>query len=164
MIDARLQAELNQVISRLKKLEPGVRKGAQKDLEEASKILVAAVKGKTPIGDKIHKRYSRLRPGQKKAAKDQGKVIARYKPGNLQRSIKTLKFRRSEAVFVGPKLGGKASDGYYAHFVEDGTKFQTSQKFVAAAVASAGSQTLKAASALIARRIDAIARQNGFNK
>jgi hypothetical protein len=67
-------------------------------------------------------------------------------------------------VFVGPKLGGKAADGYYAHFVEDGTKFQTSQKFVAAAVASAGSQTLKAASALIARRIDAIARQNGFNK
>ena len=162
MIDARLQAELNQVISRLKKLEPGVRKGAQKDLEEASKILVSAVKGKTPVGDKVHKRYPR-RKG-KKAAKGAGQVVATYRPGNLQRSIRTLKFRRSEAVFVGPKLGGKAADGYYAHFVEDGTKFQTSQKFVAAAVASAGSQTLKAASALIARRIDAIARQNGFNK
>lgn len=160
MIDARLQSELNQVISRLKKLEPGVRKGAQKDLEEASKILVAAVKGKTPIGNKVHKRYPR-RNGRK-SAKGSGRVVATYRPGNLQRSIKTLKFRRSEAVFVGPKLGGKAIDGYYAHFVEDGTIYQASQKFVAGAVATAGPQTLKAASALIARRIDAIARQNGF--
>jgi len=40
--------------------------------------------------------------------------------GTLKKSIKSLTFKRSAAIFVGPKRGGK-HDGWYGHFTEDGT-------------------------------------------
>lgn len=53
-----------------------------------------------------------------------GKIVAYYLPGNLRKAVRTLSFRRSNDVFVGPKFGGKSrrvygrtvssADGYYA--------------------------------------------------
>lgn len=53
-----------------------------------------------------------------------GKIVAYYVPGNLRNAVRTLTFRRSKDVFVGPKFGGKSrriygrtvssADGYYA--------------------------------------------------
>ena len=66
-IDAQLQQDLNRVVSALRKIEPTVRKSGKADLMEAAKILESAVKGRTPVGEKAHSRYS-ARKG-KKAAK-----------------------------------------------------------------------------------------------
>lgn len=39
-------------------------------------------------------------------------VVAIYHPGNLRRSIKSLSFRKSEDLFVGPKFGDKKAQNY----------------------------------------------------
>jgi HK97 gp10 family phage protein len=160
MIDAQLQQDLNRVLGSLKKLEPFIRKSGKADLMEAAKILESAVKGRTPIGEKAHKRYA-ARKGRR-AGKGSGNVIATYRPGNLQRAMRRLNFRRSTAAFVGPKLGGKTPDGYYAHMVERGTVHQTAQNFVKKAVESSGPQTLRFAIKLISRRIESYGKTNGF--
>jgi HK97 gp10 family phage protein len=145
MIDAQLQADLNAVITRLKKIEPFVRKSGKADMMEAAKILESAVKGRTPIGSKPHKR----------------KGIT-YRPGNLRKSMRRLNFRRSNAAFVGAKLGDKLPDGYYAHMVERGTTTQSAQYFMRSAVSAAGPQTLRFAAQLITRRIQSFGSTNGF--
>lgn len=145
MIDAQLQADLNKVISRLQRLEPYVRKSGKADMMEAAKILESAVKGRTPIGTRPHKRNG-----------------ITYRPGNLRKAMQRLSFRRSNAAFVGPKLGKKLPDGYYAHMVERGTTTQAAQYFMKAAVSAAGPQTLRFAAQLISRRIQSFGRSNGF--
>jgi HK97 gp10 family phage protein len=145
MIDAQLQADLNRVISRLQRLEPFVRKSGKADMMEAAKILESAVKGRTPIGTRTRKRNG-----------------ITYRPGNLRKSMQRLSFRRSNAAFVGPKLGKKLPDGYYAHMVERGTTTQSAQYFMKAAVSAAGPQTLRFAAQLISRRIQSFGRSNGF--
>ena len=159
--DAQMQADLNAIINRLNRLEPFVRKNGQADMVEAAKFLAAAVKGRTPVGTKAHKRYPKL-GGRKKAAKGSGKVLATYRPGNLRRSMQVLKFRRSAAAFVGAKLGNKTADGYYAHMVERGTNTQNPQYYFKAAVSAAGTATLRIATQLIQRRISSFAKTNGF--
>lgn len=159
-IDAQLQQDLNRVVSALRKIEPTVRKSGKADLMEAAKILESAVKGRTPVGEKAHNRYS-ARKGRK-AAKGSGKVIATYKPGNLKKSMQRLNFRRSNAAFVGPQLKKENPDGYYAHMVERGTTTQPAQNFVRSAVQSAGPQTIKFAIELIKRRISSFGKNNGF--
>lgn len=57
----------------------------------------------------------------------------KYNPGNLQRSIKTLSFRRSPDAFVGPKFGGgrhaeyggpgQPTDGYYYAMAFGGARY-----------------------------------------
>ena len=160
MIDAQLQADLNAVITRLRKIEPYIRKSGQADLAEASKGLVQAVKAAAPVGSKPHKRYPKLK-GQK-AARGSGKVLATYKPGNLKRSMRIMKFRRSPSVFVGAKLGLKTADGYYGRWVDEGTPKMAGKNFFKPAVNSAGPQTLRTASQLIAKRIQSYGRTNGF--
>ena len=160
-MDVQLQGEINALIRKLQGLAPAIKKVAQSDLAEASGILVSAVQGRAPVGDKPHNRYRTAKVIKGiRAPKGSGNIVATYQPGNLKRSFKTLKFRRSEAVFVGPKVGGNAADGYYAHMVEFGTIHQRAQNFVQAAVQAAGSQTLSFAAELLARRIEYYGRQN----
>lgn len=159
-IDAQLQQDLNRVINSLRRIEPTVRKAGKADMMEAARILESAVKGRTPVGEKAHSRYA-ARKGRK-AGKGSGKVIATYKPGNLKKSMQRLNFRRSNAAFVGPQLKKENPDGYYAHMVERGTTTQAAQYFVKAAVQSAGPQTLRFATELIKRRIQAFGKNNGF--
>lgn len=157
------KVELDSLVNKLKRLAPAVRKVAQADLLEASKILVSAMKGRAPSGVKTHKRYStpKLVKGLR-APKGFGKVVATYKPGNLKKSFTSLRFRRSEAVFVGPAVGIKRpNDGYYAHMVNFGTKFQPGQHFVEATVAAAGNVTIQFAAELLKRRIETYENQNG---
>lgn len=159
-MDAQLQADLNKVLKTLKGVEPFVRKSGKQDLKEAAKILATAVAIRTPVGIKTHKRYPKL-GGGKKADKGSGNVLGVYKPGNLRRAIRVLNLRRSSAAFVGPKRG-KNPDGYYAHWVELGTKNQKPQEFFKKAVASAGNATLNKAIQLISKRISSYASNNGL--
>lgn len=61
-----------------------------------------------------------------------GKVAAVYHPGNTKRAIKTLTFRKSENVFVGPQFAkkkvasygrpGEPVDAYYAAMIYGSAK------------------------------------------
>lgn len=160
-LDARFQAELNDAIRKLREVGPVVKKDLKSDLTEAAGILVSAVQARAPQSDKPHARYNTAKVIKGiRAPKGSGNIKAIYMPGNLKKSIKTLKFRRSQAVFVGPKVGSSMPDGYYAHFSEFGTIHQRKQGYVQAAVRAAGQQTLDFAAKLILRRIEKYAAQN----
>lgn len=123
-MDAQLQAELNRVISAIHGIGPAITKDVKKELTAAAKPLTQSIKSAAPRGKKAHTRVS-----------GGGERIT-YKPGNLKRSFRVLNLRRSKTgVYVGPKLGGSI-DGYYAHFVNDGTinagngSSQNAQQFV----------------------------------
>jgi HK97 gp10 family phage protein len=136
-MNAETQAELNSTIKRVRGLYPAVQRGVKQDLNEAAQVLVSAVKGRTPISGAAH------RSG--------GKIV---QPGNLQRSIRRLPLRRTRnAAIVGPNLG-RTPDGFYAAFVEKGTKFQKAQRFIEQAANAAGPAAQSIAIKLIIRRVN----------
>lgn len=167
-MNAELQSELNIVIRAMQGLSPAAQKHSKQILTEAARPLVSAIQGRTPVSDKPHKRYSST-GGANRAPKGAGKVVATYYPGNLKRSFNVLRFRKSKAVFVGPRVSGttgdfrgRRADGYYAHMVEFGTKYARKQPFVAAAVNAAGDTVLRIAVTLFRREILTYAKMNGL--
>ena len=77
-----------------------------------------------------------------------------YKPGNLLDSIKLMKFKRSNSIFVGPKTirqkkktgtfgPGSRQDPYYAGFVEFGTRSQGGQGYMKKGIEKGTKPTLK---------------------
>lgn len=128
-------------------------KERQKILKQSAKILQKAAKANIPQSDEQHFRYSTNKISKSlKTPKGLGNVVAVYNPGNLRRSIRTLVFRRSDSVFVGPKLAKKRSygvfrggrvDGYYAHFLEFGTRHFSGIGYMRRAVDSTASKVLK---------------------
>lgn len=155
MANTQLQSEINALIKDLQKLDPYMKTAAQEDMTKAAGLLVSAIKGRAPESEQSHKRYatSKVIKGIR-APKGFGQVVATYQPGNLKKSFRTLKFRRSPAVFVGPKVGTAKADGYYAHWVEFGTENQRPKMFVQQAVAAVGSTVLRLVTELLGKRID----------
>jgi len=92
--------------------------------------------------------------------------VATYMPGNLMRSVRILPFRRSPAVWVGPKLAkgrmvsgvfaGARVDAFYAAMVEFGTVKMAAIPFVRPAVAAASGPTLRAAALFLKKELDRI--------
>jgi hypothetical protein len=71
--------------------------------------------------------------------------VKTYQPGNLKNSIDVLSFRRSEAVFVGPRMGRRSVgfDGYYAGWIEKGTKHIKPWHFIRDGAAASGPWALE---------------------
>jgi HK97 gp10 family phage protein len=129
-MDAQLQRDLNQVISAIRGISPAITREAKKELAISAKPLMQSIKGYAPKGRRAHTR-------------DSGSGRITYKPGNLKRSYRVLKFNRAKtSVFVGVKLGG-AVDGYYAHFVNAGTINQSPQRFVEKGISNVGDSVLR---------------------
>lgn len=145
-----LQREIDVLIKRLYAVSDKGKRESQAIFKVAAKPLIAAIKARAPVSDGPHSRY-----------KD-GSIVATYKPGNLRRSIRSLTFRRSAAVFVGPKLdktGSGGVDGYYAAWVEFGTESQSPQPFVRPAVAETGSAVLGIAARALKKQIETHAQR-----
>lgn len=165
-MDAQTQAEINNLIRQLRKVSDTAKKQSQAAFKEAAGPLISAIQSRAPQSEKAHHRYSTSKlSGKIRAPKGMGNIVATYQPGNLKRSFKTLTFRNSAAVFIGPKLGkgnnkgvfaGGRTDGYYAHWVEYGAPAQSvpAQPFVRPAVDAAGGLTLRIASELLKREIE----------
>lgn len=154
-MDAQLQSELNTLIRTLQGVSDVAKRDTGRILTEAAGPLRAAIAGRAPRSEKVHKRYK------------SGRVVAVYQPGNLSKSFSVLSFRRARfARFVGPKLdktgGGKLPDGFYAGFVEFGTDRQAAQHFVEQGVNAAGGLTLRIATDLMKRKIDSYAARNNL--
>ena len=129
MSDLKFDRDIQIILSRLRDLPKDYDKERKSLLKKAAKPVVKALKSSAIFkGEpKPHDRYHN------------GRKVATYYPGNLKRSIRTLKFRRSKDLFVGPKLGKKGStgtfkgnkvDGYYGHMVEFGTVHSKAQPFM----------------------------------
>ena len=165
-MDAQLQQEINVLIRKLDGLGRDVLKNAKDDLKEGGSLIVSALKGRVPVGNKVHKRY---KSGRKKAAKGQGNVVATYRPGNLKRAYRILALRRMKTgIMIGPKLGG-AVDGYYVHMVNNAVTFKNGttragKHFVEAAIQAAGDPALRAVVDMLKQRVLMYADKNYLNK
>lgn len=145
-MNAETQRELDDVIRRVRGLYPALQKDVKKDLNEAATLIVAALKGRTPRSAKAHSGNGNIKDARRK----QANVV---QPGNLQKSMRRLPLRRTKnAAIVGPKFGG-ANDGFYAPFLDKGTKFIKAQHFIDKAAEAAGPAAQSIAIKLLIRRI-----------
>jgi HK97 gp10 family phage protein len=136
------QKQINQIIVKLESINNDLKKTTKAEIANAAKPVLSNLQANTPVGSKTHKRYSR------------GSVVATYKPGNLKKSIKILRFQRSKtAVFVGPAVGKKTqNDGYYARFVNFGTKYMAANRFIERGLSSAMNQSLKIMTSILSTK------------
>jgi HK97 gp10 family phage protein len=124
-------------------------------LRPAAEILQKAAQANVRVAKKAVKRYGTGKFSKKlKSPKGKGRILAIYEPGNLKLSLQVLKFKRSKALFVGAKVmkrnpngtfgKGKRADGWYAHFLEFGTKRARAYPFMRpAAISSAKAVRLR---------------------
>lgn len=168
---SRIDADIKNTINLLKQI-PSLfnRKDLQKDiLIPAAKPLRDAARNNVAESDEIHFRYKPNKGGQKKG-KGEGNIIGAYHPGNLKRAIVILKFRRSNAVFVGPRIKkgdaafgefkGVKVDGYYAAMVEYGTKNMAGQAYMRRALASQQSTVANKIKQGVKKKMDAFGLKN----
>jgi HK97 gp10 family phage protein len=161
-----LAAEIERLKKKLYAISDNAKKESQQAFKEAAPILISAIQARAPQSEKPHYRYSTPKvAGNLRAPNGMGKIVATYMPGNLKRSFKTLVFRRSASIYVGPKLDkqgsggtftGNRTDGYYAHWQEFGAPEAgvPPQPFVKPAVSAAGDTTLRLATELLKRKIE----------
>lgn len=152
-MDAQLQREIDDLIKKLKSVSTTAKRDSQQAFKQVAPLLISAIQGRAPESDKPHSRYSG------------GKIKATYYPGNLKRSFRALTFRRSAAVFVGPKLdkggsggvfSGQKTDGYYAHWQEFGAPAAgiPPRPFVKPAAEAAGPVVLRLATVFLKQAIE----------
>jgi len=163
----QLGVEINDVIRGLQLLTAQMKKDVNNDLKGPADLLASAIKARTPVSSKSHSRYRRKGKKGTRARKGSGVIVATYRPGNLQKSFRSLsKLRRIRlGVMVGPLLGGKRIDGYYAHFVNNGVtmtngKTRAGKRFVEAAIAAAGPVAQNAILQIIGSKIDTVNRES----
>lgn len=133
-MDAQLQRELDAIGRKFKRLINSLDDKTLDDvLTYSAQPLIQALKTGAPRSKKRHFRYD-----------GRGAKVATFEPGNLSRSMDKLALRRlKKAIIIGPRIkrrGGKGVfnsdrkvDGYYARFVEKGTKKQRAQGFIKSA-------------------------------
>lgn len=146
--------EIDAAVRVLEKLGDRFDKKRTKEfLKPAAKILISKISAAAPKSDSKHFRYtSSMSDKKKRAKKGEGNKVATYYPGNLARSIRMLTFRRSSDVWVGPRFAKRGSngeykgnkvDGFYARFVEFGTKHFAAQPFIRPSVIRAKTEVIK---------------------
>lgn len=128
----RIQEDLDKAIAVLKGCGKVFFENRQRVAAMGGLYLASAAEAAAPRSKKPHIRYSTRKLTKKlRAPKGYGTPTAIYYPGNLARSFKVFHFKRAKSkVFVGANLNrgskgtfkGNRTDGWYLHFVEDGTK------------------------------------------
>ncbi len=142
-MDAELEREIRAIGLKFREL---IKSLGDKELRDillyAAQPLVERASKLAPRSSSNHYRYGTAKVVRGiRAPNGKGFRVAEYAPGNLSRSIRTLSFRAMKrSILVGPKLNkgkGKGKftssarvDGYYAPFVEAGTKSQSAQRFL----------------------------------
>lgn len=170
-VNPKLEQEISVLMRKFRAVADDAKRDGRAILEYAAGPMVSAIAAAAPVSDEVHFRYSTAKANKSiRAPKGKGNIAAEYHPGNLERSIRTLKFRRSDAVFVGPKLTsgsrgvfkGARTDAYYAHMVEFGTEHSQPTPFVRPAVLATQSAVLRTAVDIFKRNIESEARRKGL--
>lgn len=137
--------------------------------------MVEAARNNAPISAKPHFRYGsggKLSSGIR-APKGKGKIVAKYVPGNLKNSIRTLTFRRDRsAIYVGPKLAKRQTgfktyganrttvDAYYAHIVEFGSRYYPARGYMRKAFGQTRSRVIRNVEELATRHMRSFVNKN----
>jgi HK97 gp10 family phage protein len=134
-----IEKQVEEAVRKMEEYARALGKEKKPMLEYAAKPVIDIMRSRAPRGLKIHYRYPTRGKGQPKSGRGQGKPIAKYLPGNLKGAVMQLPFRKTSAVFIGPRFakggskgtfGGARFDAYYAHMVEYGTKNMRGRPFV----------------------------------
>lgn len=156
-IDLRLEDEIDALLRKLYQVSNNAKKESRVAFRKAAPILISAIQSRARESEKAHYRYNTPKISNKlRAPNGMGRIVATYMPGNLKRSFKALIFRRSSAVFVGPKVdkqgsggvfSGSRVDGFYAHWMEYGAPEAgiAPKPFVLPAVEQVGGRVLQIA-------------------
>ena len=145
-MDAETKAELQVATERLQRFAKEFPRATRAALGRAGRIVRDEIRDRTPESKKPHSRYSTPKAfNALRAPKGTGRIVKTYQPGNLKNSIDVLSFRRSEAVFVGPRMGRRSVgfDGYYAGWIEKGTKHIKPWHFIRDGAAASGPWALE---------------------
>ncbi|MFZ8961538.1 MAG: hypothetical protein ACO2Y1_07735 [Flavobacteriaceae bacterium] len=109
-----------------------------------------------------------------KTPKGKGRIKAWYFRGNVKRSIKILRFRRSSSVYVGPRYGGGGNtsgdfgrtasrvDGYYSHMIYGGA-LPFRRKVMIPALEKSQGEVVKTAEKEFSKIVKSTARKSGLN-
>lgn len=134
-----IERQIEKAVGKLEQYAKMLGKEKKPMLEYAAIPVIDIMRRRAPRGLKIHYRYLTRGKGKPKAGRGQGNPVAKYLPGNLTGSVMQLPFRKTSAVFIGPKFGkggskgtfgGSKFDAYYAHMIEYGTKYARSRPFI----------------------------------
>ena len=130
MMDVELQKDITKAIFKLRGAGKAAKAASIQSLRKAAAPLVEEIQFRAPVSEETHYRYSSGNKlvGSIRAPKGFGNIVATYTPGNLERSFQIFKFRRSSAIFVGPKgargaggvFSGQKTDGFYGFWQEFG--------------------------------------------
>lgn len=159
-------------------------KSRKKVLGRAARPLRKAARDQAPTGKPkkgtiyrgaVSVRYDTPKVSKKiKTPKGSGRIKAWYFRGNVKRSIKILRFRRSSSVFVGPRYGGGGNssgdfgrtasrvDGYYSHMIYGGA-LPFRRRVMLPALAKSQSQVIKTAEQEFSNLVKRTARKSGLN-
>lgn len=169
--DAEVRNWVNKVEQAVRGFE---KKDRKKILRRAGRPLRKSARSKIRDSKRWHKRYNTPKISKgKRAPQGEGRVAAVYWPGNLRRSISILEFRRSQSIFIGPKIGGKAgvksygktgqpTDGYYANMVFGSTRGWVN-RVVNPTVGDSGSAALAIVKEQAIKAIKEAAKRRGVN-
>lgn len=166
-----MQQEVETVIKKLRALPKEFSKKKKRQiLRKAAKPLIQTARNNIPTSDEPHYRYKTAKAASGiRAPKGEGNIVAVYHPGNLAASIGALVFRRSGDLFVGPRLQKRGAfgefgkgkvDGYYAAFLEFGTKHISGVHYMRRAVPTATPAVQKIIIAESKKVIEDFAKKN----
>lgn len=159
--NAAMLKDLTEILKKLDKLPKELRGEVRKKiLEQAARPLIEAAKAKAPQSQAEHFDYPKS-----------GGEPVRYYPGNLKKSIRIIPYKKSNTVFVGPKIVKKAKgkaygrneknvNAFYASFVEFGTARMAARPYMRPAFDSSKGQVLKLAKEGLERVVEKYEREN----
>jgi HK97 gp10 family phage protein len=152
-VKGSLYTDIQKLVKTLDKYAALIGEERKKFLEYAAVPIVNAAQSRAPQGIKVHYRYNTAKVNKKiRAPKGMGQIAAKYLPGNLKKSIGVLRLRKTQNVYVGPKMakgqksgtfGGARTDAYYAAWIEYGAAGHRAQPFMRPALPAARGAVIK---------------------
>lgn len=157
-----LNADIKAVMATLRKLPIDVKKERKRILRKAAKPLVASAQAKAPV----------LKTRRRVTVTFQNGGQVTYYPGNLRLALKTLEFRKSPDVFVGPKVTKKRKSGdeygksrgkvdaFYAAMLEFGTSRMSKTPFMRPAYEATKGEVMKIVQVEVERLVQQFGQKN----
>lgn len=129
----RIKEEIEFAVKQLKACGDVYWKNRQRVAALGGAYFASTAESAAPQSKYKHHRYDIPKATKSiRSPNGMGQKVATYYPGNLARSFHVMKFKQAASkVFVGSKLdkrgsrgifSGSRTDGYYMHWVEEGTK------------------------------------------
>jgi len=154
--------EVRAIMRVLNNLPVDIRKERKRILRKAAKPLVESAQAKAPVLRDRRQVNVTLRDGSKLT----------YYPNNLRLAIRVLAFRKTQDVFVGPKISHKRKageqygksrakvDAFYAAMLEYGTRNMTARPYMRPAWEATQGEVMRIIRSEVAKLVAEFGRKN----